>query len=272
MLRLALVFLAILVIYGLLVVVMGRDSLPYHGLSTLVRPVSETMLPPASGELKASDSVSLIPLSEWSSFQPELWEMKESGGVVNIVPNQESLWWNNIRGPLLFRYASGDVDLVASVRVRKESDASKSPDVDWQFGGIMARAPSSNAVLGVENYVFNVVGHRYKMLQVETKSTLDGRSTVNAIDWPGTDAQLALSRRGSQFRLFARVNEQAPWQLVDQFDRPDLPPLLEYGVIVYAHCEGRGNYDMQVFFDEVSLGGSQADGLLPDLVSGQSVP
>jgi hypothetical protein len=97
------------------------------------------------------------------------------------------------------------------------------------------------------------VGHRGQRLQIETKSTVQGRSRVDAWDCESGDAELKMERRGSQFLLYSRPNPGSQWRHLITYDRPDLPEMLQLGLIVYAYSEGRGRHDLQAFFDRLSV-------------------
>ena len=154
---------------------------------------------------------------------------------------------------MLYVPVEGDIEFTATVRARKASDFGSWPDMEWQFAGIMLRAPESDGFLAMENYVFIVVGHRGSRLQVEYKSTVDGDSEVHAIDWPTGDADLRLVRQGDDFEVLARGVGAEQWISLHEFGRPDLPAVLQAGLIVYAFSEGRGRHDLQARFNEIAL-------------------
>ena len=154
---------------------------------------------------------------------------------------------------MLYRSIAGDASVTVSVRTRKRSHNASPPDSEWQFGGVMLRDARGDAWMSRENYVFSVVGFRGKRLQVETKSTKNGASQVDAWDWPTGDGQLRIERRGPDFNLYARQQQSDPWHRLTSYRRPDLPEVLQVGLISYAYSEGRGRQDVQVFFDEFSV-------------------
>ena len=229
----------------------GRDSRYYRLIATVVTPVSDRLVrvdePPLALPFEADLGAELD--AQWRWFQPELTAVDRVDGALSMTPGTESVWWLNQRGPLVYRYLDGDGVVTTAVRVRKRSDNALPPDMEWQFGGIILRDPRGDAWFSLENYVFNVVGHRGRNLQVETKTTLDGHSRVDAWDWRSGDAELRIVRRGALFELAARPDAVSPWQPLISYERKDLPSLLQVGLIVYAYSEGRGRYDVQVFFD-----------------------
>ena len=137
--------------------------------------------------------------------------------------------------------------------MRQRSQPGLPPDREWQFAGVILRDPRGDAWLSRENYVFNVLGHRGSKLQVETKSTRQGQSRVDAWDWPDGDAQLNITRRGDRFSMAIRPTATDDWQTLISYERADLPARLQLGLIVYAYSEGRGIVDMQARFGELAV-------------------
>lgn len=233
----------------------GRDSRYFKLLSMAVMPVSERLVTsgqPVDKPFRPDLGKDLLGAG-WQVFQPELVSVDYRDGSLVMAPTRESVWWINRRGPMLYRYLDGDAVATLSVRARKRSDVEVAPDMEWQFGGVLLRDPRGDAFLSRENYVFNVIGHRGSRLQVETKSTRDGDSRVDAWDWPNGDAELRIERRGNQFTMAARATAADEWRTLISYERPDLPQRLQLGLIVYAYSEGRGRHDLQVFFDRLEV-------------------
>ncbi len=234
-----------------------RDSRYYHWIAKVVGPVSAYLLPRHSVDNQPKLSVENFADASmdkaWKWFQPELISTRFANNNLVVDSKAESVWWKNQRGPMLYRYFEGDGDASVIVKTRKASDSSSYPDTEWQFGGLIFRDPISDAWFGRENYVFNVLGYRRKALQVEIKSTRNGNSDVSAFDWPTGDAELAVQRRGAVFTLRARPIGSADWQTMGAYTRPDLPAVLQLGVVVYSYSEGRGVFDLSVSFDNLQI-------------------
>lgn len=234
-----------------------RDSRYYHWMSAAIAPLTRKYQAqykvdePAGLSVRAFDAASLD--KDWKWYQPELVSSHFSDKALVIDSRAESVWYRNLRGPMLYRYFCGDGELSANVKTRKSTDRDSYPDTQWQFGGIIFRDPAGDACLARENYLFAVVGYRHQALQVEIKSTRMGRSDVSAIDWSSGDAQLLIQRRGDSFTLSAKLPDDAGWQVMGEYIRPDMPPLLQVGIIVYAFSEGRGIYDLSVQFDSLEI-------------------
>lgn len=235
--------------------VKGRDSNYFKWISAAVSPITHCFY-------SAEKYVLSLPFfttggkgdfSQWRFYKAHLADVSFDDGAISLRPSKESVWWRNERGPYLFHYIKGDVSASATIRVRKNSDRKLPPDKEWQFGGIMLRDPRGDLPLSSENYVFNVVGHRGKSLQVETKSTRKGESHVDAWDWNSGDADIRIERRGAAFTMYARRDSHEEWKVLTRYERGDLPEVLQIGIIVYAYSEGRGELDMVAAFDDIKI-------------------
>ena len=186
----------------------------------------------------------------WSIVNGNNFSYSVSGGSLQITPTTNTLWWmGDASGALVYKLVTGNFKLTTAVRARRASDASQPVGpTDFQFGGIMARAPGSAS----QNYVFGVVGDRGETLQVETKSTTNDASQVQAEDWPSGDAQLRLCRVGAMFHVLSRSIGGGAWAVASPFgppyERPDLPATLQVGPIAYAWTDSP---DLRASFEYV---------------------
>ncbi|QQS34944.1 MAG: hypothetical protein IPM56_11810 [Ignavibacteriales bacterium] len=202
-----------------------------------------------------SDSLS----TEWTKFNDDMLDMNQAGGKLILTPNIESVWWMKDQGPMFYKNVEGDFSFSTKVETRKASDTTSYPDKLWQFGGIILRAPSSDEESKGENYVFIVVGYRGSKLQVEVKSTKDDKSDVIGIDWPTGDAEVRISRKDNLFYMMARKNSAEEWQVMETYERPDLPAKLQAGIIVYSFSYNKGVGDLTARFDEIKFWKSDFD-------------
>lgn len=183
----------------------------------------------------------------WQMYNPTLVDINLNNGFLHIIPKTESVWYKEDEGFSIYKNINGNIALLTKVHTRKNSDTTKYPDAQWQFGGIMLRNPTTEK----ENYVFLVIGHRGDELQVEVKSTTNDVSDVEGFDWPTGDAELMILRKGTLFSLYARNDSSEQWQLKKEYDRPDLPQDLQASVVAYAYSYGRNIFDLLVKFDYV---------------------
>lgn len=232
----------------------SRNSRMYRRLSKLISPFTKLF-----HQTHTADSeFSTVPIkldsacieSHWRGCQLELVSktFTDSGLVLKCL--RESVWYQNLQGPMLYRYIAGDGVVSMTVRTRKASDTTSYPDTQWQFGGIMFRDPASGSWLSSESYVFNVVGYRHDALQIENKSTHNGYSEVSAVDWDTGDAKLLIERRGPIFTLKAMPIGATEWLDLCQYNRPDFPDVLQLAIIVYSYSEGREIVDLQTEFSD----------------------
>jgi hypothetical protein len=188
-----------------------------------------------SGELSDEFEGTSLDAS-WSLVNAGNFERRVDGGALHLRPTTNTLWWmGDATGALVHKLVTGDFKLTTSVRARRASNPSQPVGpTDYQFGGIMARAPGG----GPESYVFVVVGDRGASLEIEAKSTTLGESAVQGQAWPSGDAELRLCRVGARFHLYKRPVGGGAWQVATEwgppYDRPDLPDTLQVGPIAYA--------------------------------------
>lgn len=230
-----------------------RDSLPYRAASKLIFPISKLFVaaaPDTAGKTVA-ETLQTMPRS-WRWFQRELVESSHGSDGLKLRPKIESVWWKNKRGPLLYTNFNGDLEAQVTISTRKQSDPQAYPDRAYQFGGLIVRDPRGNAWFSQEAYVFIAVGHRGKGLQIESKSTYRGYSTVTGVDWKSGNAKVKISRQGRLFRLFAFEEEKQDWRLVQTFEQ-ELPVSVQVGVFAYAYSAGKGIVDIVARFQDFEV-------------------
>jgi hypothetical protein len=194
----------------------------------------------------------------WSIVNGKNFSYSVSGGSLHITPTTNTLWWmGDATGALVYKLVTGNFKLTTAVRARRASDASQPVGpTDYQFGGIMARDPGSAG----QNYIFGVVGDRGETLQVETKSTTNDASQVQAENWPSGDAQLRLCRVGAMFHVLSRPIGGGSWAVASPFgppyERPDLPATLQVGPIAYAWTDSP---DLRASFEYVQYASAASE-------------
>ncbi len=184
----------------------------------------------------------------WTLLRPETFEHRVAGGRLLMKPIRNTVWYKADQGPALVKLVTGNFRVSARVRARKASDGAAMVDSGFQFGGLIARDPASDAPSAKEAYVFNVVGYRGDSLCVETKTTKRDHSVVEAPPWPTADAELRICRLSEDFRLYKRPIDGGPWQHAITYARSDLPPTLQVGPIAYAYTD---QFDLEASFEEV---------------------
>jgi len=186
---------------------------------------------------------------DWMVFRPEVLNIAVANGALSLRLDQQALWFNDNRGPLVYKYVTGNFRVTARVQVRKASNPAESPTNAVHLGGLMARDPQGEMPGASENYVFVVAGFDEVDLSIETKSTVNSVSTYEGPAWPSSDAQLRLCRLGSKFYLYKRAVGASKYGLAQTYDRPDLPAKLQVGANVYSYTTP----DLVAQFDEITF-------------------
>lgn len=214
--------------------------------------------PDATPEPKGPDAAPLNPTSDefngdsldssWNLTRGDLLDISVSGGELHLVPNKYSVWYHEEAGAALWKPLAGNFKITTSVKARSRTNPSQPVGREFQFGGLLAYDPASDSN---HNYVFVVVGDRGEYgLQVETKSTIDSRSEVNAFNWPSGDAELRLCRVGSKFVTYMRAIGATSWTEAYSYERSDLPGTLNVGPFAYAYTS---EPDLRASFAHVSI-------------------
>lgn len=194
----------------------------------------------------------------WTVINDAMFDHELSGGMLLMRPTPAvcnsypyCVWFQADNGPAFVKLVAGDFAVSASVRARRASNTSQPPPPEFQFAGLIARDPASDAS-GVENYVFTVMGERGGFLTNELKSTVNDSSQVIGPDTGRTDAdaELRICRIGQVFRLYRRPIGGSAWTLAHTFDRSSnpLPAQLQVGPITYSYTS---NTDVEGQFDWV---------------------
>lgn len=174
----------------------------------------------------------------WLHHQSQYHDISVSNGslVLDIdatVCNNNCPWFHNQSAGFLYKNVVGNFELIAVVESEEASGSNAGDDISshTQLGGLMARNSNGTS----ENYVFNVVGTRFNVPSIETKSTTnDNSGTIEPFAITSTRAELRMTRENSIFRMYSRGLGASEWIHRSTFNRPDLPDSLQVGVIAYA--------------------------------------
>jgi hypothetical protein len=245
---------SLLLLGGAIWVLQNRDGRIYKKATKIVRPfIASTNVKNLTGESYSGGFTDLVESNAWQWYQPELVSWKLDDDRLDIEVLQENVWWRNWRGPMFYTHVKGDIDVRVFVQTRKASNPEEYPDKAYQFGGLILRDPLGDKSFTSEYYVFNVIGYRGSKLTVETKSTADGLSQVEGHNWLTGDAELRIVRKGAIFQLYARPIDEEVWQLMQTYDRPDLPEIMQLGIIAYAYSAWSGYHDLKASFTNLKL-------------------
>lgn len=174
----------------------------------------------------------------WLHYQSQYYQSEVSDGFLTLGIDGNTCmnncpWFHGQSAGFVYKIVYGNFEFISAVESEQASGANAGADInnDTQLGGLMARDPNDAS----ENYVFNVVGTRFDVSSIETKSTTNNNSgTIEPFGIASTRAELRMTREGSIFRMYSRNLGASDWIHRSTFNRPDLPETLQVGLIAYA--------------------------------------
>ncbi|HLO40213.1 MAG TPA: GC-type dockerin domain-anchored protein [Phycisphaerales bacterium] len=214
----------------------------------------------------------------WNADQLEIYDINASlpGGMV-MMP-YACTWYRDYRGPMNFKLASGDFALTAHVRVTSR-DGVSTPGSLYSLGGIMLRTPRAITpgtwTPGGENYVFLSLGYGQDTTihpQFEVKTTIASDSVLQLSPAQGLEATLQIARAGEY--VIALLREPGgPWEVHRRYHRPDMPGILQAGMVTYSDWLKASTVDPFVHNQTVFQAGMPSDPspwqeIAPDLIAG----
>jgi hypothetical protein len=189
-------------------------------------------------------------LAGWSEhvvpgFSPKWAPPVVEDGALVLRPTSSG-WFEDMQAGHLYRTVEGN--FVVTARLKVEGTAAQLPQTLFSLGGVFVRAPREGLTAatwtpGAEDWLFFSLGSAFPAgaPQFEIKTTYDSLSTLKISDaafvYEGGRTRwidLRIARQGELFSLLHRVEGAAEFTLLDQFIRPDLPPVLNVGVTAYA--------------------------------------
>ncbi|HTL36637.1 MAG TPA: hypothetical protein VL326_26065 [Kofleriaceae bacterium] len=204
------------------------------------------------------DGTSLDP--SWSVLNGnELTTFTETGGqLVMEQTGPIGYWYGSGQGPFVYKQVAGNVAMTASVTmVGAANQTAPPPAPTWAIGGIMGRQETP-----IENWVWIGIGTPNGMGTIggEHKTTVASTTIVTVFPWASTTALIRFCRVGTH--VFVLDNAGTGWTLEHDYDRPDLAPALQLGMIAGVYS---GPADLRVTFDSITFRtpASPADCMLP---------
>lgn len=183
----------------------------------------------------------------WNVLNPGEAVITETNGSLQLEAAANSLWFHDSSAVLVWKGVPGNFKVTSFVSARRLSNPSQPPASPFRLGGLMARNPDTT---NGENYVFIVVGADGNDVSVETKNTINSTSTFTGPSWPSGEGELRICRIDMNFYLYIRETSNDVWQLQAEFERPDLPSLLQVGPMAYAN---QGDPDLRVRFEFIEF-------------------
>ncbi len=205
-----------------------------------------------------SDIFDVVELDiSWSVLHPELANVFVEDGKLHVVPTvsgHDVTWVNNAEGPLVYKEVTGDFTVTAAAHMFDPKNPMNPPPTSWRLGGITVRDPV--APPGQHNWLHVVIGAGVPNIPMaaETKTTIDSVSSLELFPIASTEAELQVSRNGSQFLLSYRELGAPDWQLLGTFDRPDLPATVQVGLSASSFSPN-GSPSLVGAFDYIAFSG-----------------
>ena len=166
-------------------------------------------------------------------------------GNFQIAPHT-CAWFNEWRGPMMYKLVSGDFVVTTEVLVTNRNGVSV-PSSIFSLAGILIRSPLSYTngqagwSSGEQNYIFLSVGTADNTCtpspcvgQLEVKTTVNSNSTLSITDIPDTHVQLRFARIDSAFIILYRHVAGGNWIVHQRYNRPDFPDTLQVGFTTYT--------------------------------------
>ncbi len=200
----------------------------------------------------ASDLFDGIELdSKWSVLRPEVVDVSVSNGELHTLPNSNSSWIDNAKGNFIYQNIEGNFRITSSMTVRRASNPAKSPQDDYNMGGIVLRTPGSAE--DANNLVGVMLGTAEATFQSFLLSTSDGVTTTSGSASYDDVRSVRVCRIGDSVHLYTIEYGVigAEWELLKTVVRPDLPNIIQAGMATMA-AKGTPP-DMQVNFEQIQF-------------------
>lgn len=190
-----------------------------------------------SGSIQAWSRIEFV--EQWNVSQLEVHDVDISTpDAMTMIPYTVS-WFQNYRGPFVFKLVDGDFVFTAHITVSGRDGVSV-PQSQYSLAGAFIRAPRgitpATWTAGGENYVFLSLGHgdtTPPSWQHEIKTTENSDSQLFLTPAPGPVTTLQIARIGDAVICLRRAPGQS-WQIHGRFHRDDFPATLQVGVVTYT--------------------------------------
>ena len=179
---------------------------------------------------------------EWFADQVEVLDVDTTTpGALTLIPYTVS-WYQDWRGPLLYKLVDGDFAVTTSVTVTAR-DGVSIPASTFSLGGLLIREPRdvtpATWVPDGENYVFLSIGYGNAVpqtFQFEVKTTENSVSTLFLTPAPGPAAEIQTVRIG-EYVITLRHEPGDTWRVHRRYHRPDFGSMLQVGMVTYTDWE-----------------------------------
>lgn len=219
----------------------------------------------------------------WNAEQLEVFDINTTEpGNLHMMPYTCG-WYNEWRGPLLFKLVTGDFVFTTNVSISNRQ-LTGLPASLYSLAGLMIRTPLNypNGAYGPggwaanqQDYVFLSIGFgdygapcqpNTNGPHFEVKTTDNSNSTLCVSPISSTEAQIRLARIGAAILILYRLPGQN-WVVHQRYNRPDFPQTVQVGFVTYTDWVKWSSYTPQFANSHVI-----APGLDPDPSSNPSQP
>jgi Bacterial Ig domain/Dockerin type I domain len=200
----------------------------------------------------------------WNADKLDVFDVNNTqAGRMVLSPNTGG-WYENYRGPLVFKEVTGDFVFTSEVNITDRddiggNDADDVPnDGDFSLGGLMIRTPraitnpATDWVLGSmqddgtndgENYVFLSMGYGNSgEMSFEVKNTRNSNSQLELTPVNSNRVTFQIARIGDAVITMYQLPGQE-WIVHRRFSRPDMPATLQVGLVAYTDWEKLSDFD-----------------------------
>ncbi len=229
------------------------DSIPVRTCMTVILAVGmlhsaslANDLAPLSDEFDSPSSLAnwlrINETEQWFADQLEGLDISTSETGRMVLMPYTVVWFNNWRGPLVYKEVTGDFVVTTDIRATGR-DGSSVPQTQFSLAGLMIRTPRNITpatwTTGGENYIFLSMGHGNNGgsgFQFEVKTTTNSNSTLILSNNIADNALLQIARLGD-YVIVLRKESGQPWAVHDRYNRSDMPPTLQVGAVAYTNWE-----------------------------------
>lgn len=208
-------------------------------------------LGPLSDEFTDSSSLSnwsrIHEEEQWFADQLDQLDINQSESDRMVVVPHTVVWFEDFRGPYLYKEVTGDFVVSTDVRATGR-DGISIPQSQFSLSGLMVRTPRGITpgtwTPGGENYVFFSLGHGNNggsAFQVEVKTTTNSNSILALTTVAAGNAILQIARLGD-YVIVLRKEPGQPWAVHNRYDRSDFPATVQVGAVAYTNWEKASDF------------------------------
>lgn len=193
--------------------------------------------------------------------QFDAWHIDADGSGRMVLQPHTVVWYEDWRGPLVFKEVTGDFVITTRLRIMDRDDVGGSDlddvpgDAQFSLGGLMIRTPrpitsgaadwqpgshSDSGQVG-ENYVFLSMGYTTgeNRFSFEVKTTRNSTSQLELtpLGLSPNEVELRIARVGSAVIVLHRLEGQTDWTVHRRYSRTDFPETLQVGMVAYTDWE-----------------------------------